>query len=275
MKRPVWFFGMLCLLVVLWALTPVWVPHMAHWFLMSAAPGEQREAASPKEAGASPHNQDHAIAGQFGDMFGTVNSLFAGLALIGVTYGLYLQIELKRREKQPELFARLAMTNDERPLVLAPMDATPGGEVFLTLAVPVYITTGSSAAAFNVAISATYGSLAYEAKRLPVPVLPDTDAKNDLVLQLNINANRLAAAVPAWRGGPGNERSLGVLELKIEFENQQQAKWQITARYGISTRTPSDAKLLEGWIHNATATSDGARSIELESSAISWTPKER
>jgi hypothetical protein len=274
MKRPVWFFTLVCLLVFLWAMTPVLVPRLAQWFLKSPASSEQGVVPAPKAEGISSPTQDHAISGQFGDMFGTVNSLFAGLALIGVTYGLYLQIELKRREKQPEVFARLAAANDERPLVLAPMDATPGGEVYLTLSVPVYITTGSSAAAFHVAVSSTYGSLAHEAKRLPVPVLPDTDAKNDLVLQLNINAKRLAEAVPAWRGGPGNERSLGQIQLKIEFENQQQAKWQITARYGISTRTPADTELLESWIHNATATSDGARSIELESNAISWTPKE-
>jgi hypothetical protein len=273
MKRSIWFFAMLCLLIFLWALTPVWVPRMAHWFLRSEAPGEQGAAASSKDAGTSAHPQDHAIGGQFGDMFGTVNSLFAGLALIGVAYGLYLQIELKRRERQPEVFARLAAKDDERPLVLAPMDATPGGEVYLTLAVPVYITTGSSAAAFNVAIRVIYSSLADETKTLGVPVLPDTDSKDESVIQLEINANRLAALVPGWRRH-GNERSLGELEVKIEFENQQQAKWQITARYGISIRTAADSELLESWIHKATATSDGARAIELESSAISWTPKE-
>ena len=48
---------------------------------------------------------DWAIRGTFGDMFGSVNSLFSGLALIGITYSIYLQIKMlnsdhDRRKKQ-------------------------------------------------------------------------------------------------------------------------------------------------------------------------------
>lgn len=272
MKR--YGFPILCLLVLLWAATPFWVPHVARWFLMPEPTAEQSASASPKDAVTSAGPQNHAISGQFGEMFGVVNALFSGFALIGVVYGLYLQIEQKRREKQPEVFARLAAKDIERQLVLAPMDATPQGEVHLIMSVPVYITTGSSAAAFNVAISVAYGLLAHETNRLPVPVLSGSDAKDEWEIRLKINATKLAKALPGWRVGQGNERSLGDLEVKIEFENQQQAKWQITAKYSIAVRTPADVALLEGWINNATATRDDARSIELESSAISWIPKE-
>lgn len=36
--------------------------------------------------------------GTFGDMFGAVNSLFSGLALIGITYSIYLQIEATQKD---------------------------------------------------------------------------------------------------------------------------------------------------------------------------------
>lgn len=76
-------------LLVLWGLTLLWVPRLAGWISGNG-------------------NFDLASAGQVGDLFGAVNSLFSGLALIGVVYGLHLQIEHRRREKQPEVFARLA-----------------------------------------------------------------------------------------------------------------------------------------------------------------------
>jgi len=48
---------------------------------------------------------DWATRGTFGDMFGAVNSLFSGLALIGVSYSIYLQVQSlkkdhERRKKQ-------------------------------------------------------------------------------------------------------------------------------------------------------------------------------
>ncbi len=41
--------------------------------------------------------------GTFGDMFGTINALFAGLAFAGIIYAIFLQrkdLELQRRELQ-------------------------------------------------------------------------------------------------------------------------------------------------------------------------------
>src|SRR5204863_5202205 len=107
MKRPGWFFGFLGVLILVWSLTPFWVPRLAYWFLKPEPVVEQNASASQKDQAARA-SRDHAISGEFGEMFGTINSLFSGIALIGVAYGLYLQIEQKRREKQPEVFARLA-----------------------------------------------------------------------------------------------------------------------------------------------------------------------
>ena len=190
-----------------------------------------------------------------------------------VAYGLYLQLEHKRREKQPEVFARLAFNSADQQLVLAPMDTTPGGEVHLTLTVPVYIVTGTSTAAFNVAISVTYGTLDRRTHKLPVPVLAGSDSGEPSVLILEIKAKELSSAMNICRG-PAKERSLGELEVKIEFENQQQAKWEITAKYGLAVRSDADEALLDGWINNATARPPGTRSIQLDFSAISWIPRE-
>ena len=44
---------------------------------------------------------DIAASGQFGDMFGTVNALFSGLAFLGVIYAIVLQreeLQLQRKE---------------------------------------------------------------------------------------------------------------------------------------------------------------------------------
>ena len=47
--------------------------------------------------------KDYQTRGQFGDMFGAANSLFSGLAMVGVVYAVFLQtkeIEAQRQEQQ-------------------------------------------------------------------------------------------------------------------------------------------------------------------------------
>lgn len=122
-----------------WVTTPLWAPSLA-----------------------SASGRDFIAAGQLGGTFETISALFSGLALIGVTYGPYLQVQLRRRERQPEIFARLAARASEKPLVLAPMGGTPQGEALLTLAVPVYIVTGENSVAYNATISVEYEGLARE-----------------------------------------------------------------------------------------------------------------
>ncbi|MFC7772311.1 hypothetical protein [Flavobacterium sp. GCM10027622] len=48
--------------------------------------------------------------GQFGDMFGAVNSLFSGLALCGVAYTVYLQYESNKQSQQQFKFNHLLDT---------------------------------------------------------------------------------------------------------------------------------------------------------------------
>lgn len=250
-------------LVVVWILTPFWVMPFAQWITHQVTP--QKVERSDSSTVSQP--VDLAPAGQLGDMFGTINSLFSGLALIGVAYGLYLQTQHKRREKQPEVFARLASTAEERPIVLARNDDTPLGRVQFSLQVPVYIEAGSGAIALNVAIRATYGD-ATKHTTLPTPVFTGIKLKDPHILNLTIEATALSPMILQWK--EQDAYPLGQVDLYVEFENQQRAKWRVTARYAVAVRSEDDADSLKVWINKAAASSIPTQQIELDTVATTW-----
>lgn len=61
--------------------------------------------------------------------------------------------------------------------------------------------------------------------------------------------------------------------MKLGFENQQHAKWEVTAKCGLAVRSDADEAILDGCINNATAWPASTRSIQLDFNAILWTPR--
>lgn len=253
-------------LVFFWILTPFvgWTVAYAIVFACGSLRGTL-----PDDAPLPCGTDTVAIAGQLGDVFGSVNALFSGLALVGLAYGFYLQVQHNRRAKQPEVFARLGSQAKDTMVSLAQKSGTAGGKVWLKLVVPAYVDAGDGPSAYNLVVTAAWHGLE-KSDRLPMPLSGSGAREEPYTIHLDFEATVLATFVDGRTlDGKGEPLPFGSLVLSIAFENQAKAKWIVRADYGLSLLAP-DGKTLSEWIERADDVASGSRPIRVVHELKHW-----
>lgn len=145
-------------MLILWGVALFVTPHLAYAVL----PGE-----------------DSGKVGLFGDMFGAVNSLFSGVALVGVVVTLYYQVWDKRREAKPFVvpsFDKLAACEVDRPDFRA-------GEQYLSMKFPVQLKNTGASAALNVEVKLEIEDVAASADILPIPLAASEEVSIEIEME--------------------------------------------------------------------------------------------
>lgn len=172
---------------------------------------------------------DGGMSGQFGDMFGAINSLFSGLALVGVVFTVYIQVQEKRKEAKPFVIPHLDKTTG----VHVGEFSRRAGEILLRLGVKLKLRNGSADVAVNVrmraAVTASDDIIAEETAYMDLPIFRSETFSDDVELELSQSGSGASRFVDALDKGQNV-----LLTLELEYSSTDGVLWRSSVRYNIS-----------------------------------------
>jgi hypothetical protein len=263
---PYWPIGLLALFFVgLWVATFWLVPFMAT-ALVDLPRCEKPADEQTRTTGITENRADSfesrvcysptdelAAFGTIGDMFGTVNALFSGLALAGVVLTLHWQARERRRDHKPFVIPSLAEQDDGSGGVVVFRPGKSGAIVELPLILGFRLTNSSPAAALNVSVEAAFKDTTFSTEAaLPLPIGPVSASSMKLPGKL---AGADASKLVGWlRTGPPP-----TLQIEVSYGNLDSVRWITRVEYHVSLDEHArqrDGNLLQAAINDGDGEGD-------------------
>jgi hypothetical protein len=239
--NPYWPIGLLALLfVALWVATFWLVPFTARTLVdlprcedpsdgHGGPPTGSETTADAAPTGACYSAVDELAAfGTVGDMFGTVNALFSGLALAGVVLTLYWQARERRRDHKPFIIPSLAEQDDGSGGVVISKPGKAGAVIEFPVVLGFKFTNSSPAAALNITVKAAFNETTFSAQAtLPLPIGPESDSS--LKVEGKLAGSNASKLVTSLRSGPPP-----TLTVEVSYGNLDSVRWITRVAYTVA-----------------------------------------
>lgn len=240
MKSGRIFWGSLLIPVAVWLLAP-FVSAYPGWIYSlvydeCSPKNDTKKPDSPaSSASQAEYPCDSMISrrGQSGDIYGSVGSLFTGLALFGVAYTLLTDLSYRRRERKPIIVCAF---EDKEEVFLK--NSAPNDKLKTAAIAGKLVVRALNNAALNIKIDARLlvGENWFNLSSLDIdmPMRDGDDVKVDISHVLNEHV--MLAFVHAFPNVPKF-----IFEFRAKYQNLESAQFETSVRYRLSLRYANQA----------------------------------
>lgn len=266
MRSPLILIVILALALISWLSVVLWVPLLSSHLLTasgSCATADLTNAAC---------REILSSYGATGDLFGAITSLFSGLALFGVAFTLWLDVDSRRESRKPLVVSSL---NADSVWLDKPTRA-PNASLQLTVAAGVYNSTNEPALNVGVSGKVKFASRVLDVTAHSIQLPLNANGSEESKSEIKIEGQNLESLLASLTSDGGEAVTL---DIETTYESLEGVKWCTSATYRLYCNAKDRRKRLNA-VRSDTDDfelwqNDAAVPIDLDVVPGSWRHKRR